>query len=146
MNTLSDTDEGKARPSVWPVYVAAGIVGVIGLSFLYFGICFGLANEDNGVEALAFGVLFGLTGALGFAAAWGLFRLRPWAWWWVVLSSSVVVGSCLIGLFGLVVFPHTRLAIGARDSSFLLILAVPLLWILVTHQDLFFPPKPEGKE
>ena len=26
MNTLSDTDEGRARPSVWPVYVMAAEV------------------------------------------------------------------------------------------------------------------------
>ena len=148
MNTLGDTDEGRARPSVWPVYVAAGMVGVDGLLFLFFGIWGGLANQDNDVEALAFGVLFGLTGALGVAAAWGLFRLRPWAWWWGVASSSVVVGSCLLALLGLVVPWHTRLDEVASGLSFWLILAVPLvlLWILVTHQHLFFPPKPEGEE
>ena len=34
MNTLRDTDEGRARPLVWPVYVAAGVVLIVGLVFL----------------------------------------------------------------------------------------------------------------
>ncbi len=146
MNTLRDTDEGSARPSVWPVYVAAVMVGVVGLLCLLSGIWVGLASQYNNVEELAFEVLFGLVGALGVLVAWGLFRLRPWAWWWAEAGSSVVVGSCLITLFGLVVLPHTRLAKGADALSSSLILAVPLLWILVRHQHWFFPPKPADEE
>jgi len=29
MNTLSDTDEGKARPSIWPVYVWAVVLAIV---------------------------------------------------------------------------------------------------------------------
>ena len=36
MNTFSDTDEGRARPSVWPVYLAAGVVGVFALAVFFF--------------------------------------------------------------------------------------------------------------
>ena len=36
MNTLRDTDERRARPSVWPVYVAAGVIGVVSLGVLFF--------------------------------------------------------------------------------------------------------------
>lgn len=35
MNTLRDTDEGKARPSVWPVYLTAGVIGYVTLSHLH---------------------------------------------------------------------------------------------------------------
>ena len=35
MNTLSDTDEGKGKPSVWVVYVACGCIAVI-LLFCFF--------------------------------------------------------------------------------------------------------------
>ena len=146
MKPLRDTDERRPRPSVWPVYVVAGAVGVVGLSSLFIGIWGGLANEDNG--GAEFGVFFQLVGALELVVAWGLFRLRPWAWWCVVLSIFVLIWWPLcVGLFMFVVFPDvvrdTRMGEGFVAS---LVVAVPLLWALVTRQQLFFPLKPEGEE
>ena len=154
MSTPRDTDESRSKPSVWPVYVAAGMVGVIGLNVLSLGILGGLVSQDTDVEGLAGGVLSGLAGALGalgvlgVLVAWGLFRLRPWAWWCVVLSIFVLIWWPLcVGLFMFVVFPDvvrdTRMGEGFVAS---LVVAVPLLWALVTRQQLFFPLKPEGEE
>jgi len=135
MNTLSDTDEGRARPSVWPVYVAAAVVGVVGLTLLGIGIWFGLANEDNGMVAL--GVLHGLLGGLGVVAAWGLFRLRLWAWW------CAVVWTIPAAFTGFIAFDEEANIIHYIPWETIWLL---LVWPLVARRHLFFPPKPEGEE
>ncbi len=67
MSTLGDTDEGKAKPSVWPVYLVAVTIGVGSLSLFHVAGGFG-------IDVVVM-MLFGL------AISWGLVRLRPWAWW-----------------------------------------------------------------
>ena len=154
MNTLSDTDEGKARPSVWPVYVTSGIIGIIGAALLcasFIGVPTTHPEEPWGlVFAL---VCMGLMGAFGLVIAVGTSLLRPWAW------PVATVWGYLFGLsaLGFLVF-HARDSLRTSDKFFLelgevlgntpvpLVLSAFIVWSLSTRRRLFFPPKPDGEE
>ena len=97
MNTHRDTDKRKARPSVWPVYVAAvvlvpvgvfiGLVGVAPFMMTVFaGGVFGGGAEDLAILS-AFGLIAAM-GPLGLAAAVGLSGLRPWGWWCTAIFAG----------------------------------------------------------
>ena len=129
MNTLSDTDEGRARPSVWPLYVAAAVLLISGAWTVY-----------SSIDILGMYMLVAVWGLIGLLAAFGLMALRPWGWWlaavWVVALIGFAVRSTIpqyMQVYG-VVPPWVPPAI------------VLLAWPLATRRQLFFPPKPEGEE
>ena len=70
MNTLSDTDERRARPSVWPVYVAAAIIGLVSLCHLTRELRMMLIGAPlfDGDSEIGF-IMYALFGAM---TAWGL--------------------------------------------------------------------------
>ena len=162
MDTLRDTDEGRARPSVWPVYVAAVVVGVVSLPYL-------LALPPPIIPI----------GLFGFVTIWGLSWLRPWGWWCAVVWTSIFtvgyllsVRICLaasasdvpleeLGILGEILTTATWVAIlvfveplnGFGEAVFFvflgplgLITIALLTWVLATRRQLFFPPKQEGEE
>ena len=153
MNTLRDTDEGRARPSVWPVYLAAAVVLVISLAALTMLVLQWLDSpvqpRDIPLALLSVSPAAGF-GLFGLLTVVGLVLVRPWGWWcgvaWTAMFFSngltwyVVVGlgftlDCREALVYLIVF-----ALLGLPSLGLLI------WPLVTRRRLFFPPKPEGEE
>ena len=82
MNTLRDTSEGKASPSVWPVSVVAVVLGSLGLLggvlgvlfFLFFGLL-------PAIEWWPLFLFLVLVGAFDIVVTYGLLRLRRWGWW-----------------------------------------------------------------
>ncbi len=147
MNTLGDTDERKARPSVWPVYVAAGVLLVASLLGLFLA------------PSVLFGRIFGLFGVFAGIA---LVRLRPWGWWCGILFAGIWIPVLGMDLFAMILFrlwavhepPHPGY-ISATHPGFIsatvftaadLAVAVLVLVVLVARRQLFFPPKPEREE
>ncbi len=175
MNTPKDTDEGRARPSVWPVYVAAIAVLIVGLVFLAVALDVYVLKATTpeyrwGIEG------FGPWSWLYAAAAYGLFgvvtaigmlRLRRWAWWcaavfvarWIAYESAPVwfgrwfpewfaEGPC-VWFYSCGVLPDGVLpdsAGGIAITAPCLVVAVLIVVVLVTRRRLFFPPKPAGAE
>ena len=157
MNTLSDTDEGKVSPSVWPVYVAA--VVIVGCGAVWVYVCFlwvldfpSVPPEKTWIHVFLV-VYMGLCGAFSLVAAVGTSLLRPWAW------RLATVWGYLIGLSGLAFLLHVaHETLITPDKSFLepdevldkiivpLALGVFVVWAIATRRQLFFPPKPEGEE
>jgi len=162
MNTLSDTDERGARASVWPVYVAAGVLVAIaahvnlpwvtsancGCSELRMAPieCFlnWLALYEQWMPSIVWGLL-------GFVAACGLVCLRPW-WWCAVLFAVTYTAWGGLGLYDAIVVSvfAPELAWPAADYiteiTPFLVAAVLLMVVLATRRRLFFPPKQEGEE
>ena len=165
MNVLRDTDESRAKPSVWPVYVAAIAVLIVGLVFLTVAVAVYVLKVTTpeyrwGIEG------FGPWSWLYAAAAYGLFgvvtaigmlRLRPWGWWcgavfvarWIVYEYAPVwferwlprwlpEGPCM--WFN----PCGDSYIATLAPCFVVTMLIVV--ILATHRQLFFPPKPEGEE
>ena len=146
MNTPSDTDQGGARPSVWPVYVMCAVIGLFGLA--------GIASPWIEREPPTAGLLWPSDGLLqyvgyvGFLTVWGVFgivaavgavRFRPWAWWcagaWILLYAVWRLATWPIAK------PISALMIGAC-----VVFVGLVLWLLATRRQLFFPPKQEGEE
>ena len=158
MNTLSETDEGKASPSVWPVYVAAGVVLIVGLSGLAmistWHSMLSRAEEAGVVMPAAFGLTLAHAafGLLGVVAAIGMLRLRGWGWFCGIVFAGVWTaqgGMSLLGMLTLVPFEKPELAPAKGTVAFVAVapvLAILLIVILATRRQLFFPPKPEGEE
>ncbi len=170
MTTLSDTDEGRARPSVWPVYVAAGVVLIAGVWILVASGIVLLALITVGLEQPRpvpawFGGLYVLAstayGLFGVITAIGMIRLRPWAWWcalawlWVFISSGFLVLADAAFVAGSYMDDFPMFPADARRDAELtfslggpvwLITVVLLIWTLSTRRRLFFPPKPAGEE
>jgi len=171
MNTLSGTDEGRARPSVWPVYVIAAVVLIVNWGFLIMSIVLAWLGV-SGVEKLGlaiappFSTLFGPRGLfvyeffwfivaaaaefglIGVLAGVGLTLGRRWGWWCGVLWASMLA-ECL----GWHVLTYLESSGDQRVLGDLTTLIIPgvvllalLIWTLVTRRRLFFPPKPEGEE
>ncbi len=157
MNTLRDTDEGRARPSVWPVYLVAAIIGLHGLSFLGSVVLFPLiayiAKEaapqasPEVLRALKFHIA--ITAYVPFFAVYGVFsvlttvgalRLRPWSWWCGVVWTVLYAVYCI----------WITMALPVRSPAWTIALSVAqialLLWLLATRRQLFFPTRPQGEE
>ena len=130
MNTLRDTDEGRARPSVWPVYVAAGVLLISGAWTVY-----------SAIDILgALYLLPSVWGILGLLAAFGLLARRPWGWW-----SAAVWTVALIGFAVRSSIPQYMRVYGEVAPWAPPVIAL-LVWALATRRRLFFPPKPAGEE
>ena len=89
MNTLRVTDEGRARPSVWPVYVAAAVIGLVSLCHLtrelrMMLIGAPLFDRDSDM----FFIMYGLFGAM---TAWGLVKLQDWGWFCTAVWTMIFV-------------------------------------------------------
>ncbi len=148
MNTLGDTDEGRARPSVWPVYLVAAVAGLVGLGLLFRGLALlvwtvGLISGGHYAAMLRLGSPWELpffhlgVGVWGIIWALGLVRLRPWGWWCTAVFAAVCLAMFVQWL------PHGRPI--AWGASWLGLLAL-LVWVLASRRQLFFPPKQEGEE
>jgi len=149
MNTIGDTNEGKARPSVWPVYLAAA-------GLVYTSFCVIVSTIRIGPVAPG-----GWLGLLGFLTAWGLGRLRAWGWWCAVVWTSVF--TALFGLSAGGAILHLILdlhsnglsALSSVHPDFMLLwvylrlveltVIVLLVWVIATRRQLFFPPKQGGE-
>ncbi len=104
MNTLTDTDEGKARPSVWPVYLAIGAVVAISLLFGLTGLVHVVSSGKYGWwVSPAWAGFYAVYGLLGAVGAVGLTMLRPWGYWcavaWAVIGI-VTAGFLWLGWYG----------------------------------------------
>ena len=157
MNTLSDTDEGRARPSVWPVYVTSGIIAVVGalaVSVFFVVVLSFPTIPPEKTWAFVFGLAYmGLCGALSLVSAIGTILLRPWAWWLATVWGYLVGLSGFIGLLGgaheILFAPEKsplNLDEGLDKSLLLLALGAFVVWALKTRRRLFFPTKPDGEE
>ncbi len=151
MNTLRDTDEGRARPSVWPVYVMSAIIGLFSLSFtgwvwfvpwtarlpaeVYQHLHPASEEFHNLIQRFVpYALLFSLYGLFGIATAVGAVLLRSWAWWcavaWITLYATwyaYVIAN--LGTSGL--SPTTALITVAFYAL--------IIWPLATRRRLFFP-------
>ena len=159
MNTLGDTDEGRARPSVWPVYLVAAVIVAVGVWLIYLWLRPSdlppydprLYSRSERWAHLLVEVEFWAWVLLGFVAAVGLVGLRLWAWWCAVVFTA---GWALLG--GVDVLD--RITSGTRHTPYpspaevipfatarLVVLAL-LLVPLLTRRRLFFRTKQGRKE
>ncbi len=152
MNTLRDTDEGKARPSVWPVYVMCVLVGLYSLSAVGYPLVASsvvrLMSPPDVYQTLdphmqrwvdwhrwllPYVALLVVWGVFGIVAAVGAARFRPWAWWcvalWIVVFAGWWASRCVYLKSG-VAFACVGIAWTAL-----------IVWPLATRRRLFFPPK-----
>ena len=169
LNTLRDTNEPKARPSVWPVYVVAVVVLIVGgMPLLIFGQTLLSAEgiRELSAEAAFFAVVLAAVayGLFGVITAIGMMRLRPWAWScgrgffapWIVFGGLGLLGVIVDGLFLIVstFLPmperapprRTETLDGIAFDAVCLVVALLLVKVVTTRRQLFFPPKPEGEE
>ena len=155
MNTLSDTDEGRARPSVWPVYVAAAVIGLITLSRMIVAVPPLVADWVSFHLDMYLLILLSiclLWLLFGMLTCWGLVRLRMWAWWCAASWTFVYAYWDMVVLWEAQHSPpptHHPVSIG----PFILPVTAPaaaaiavIAWALATRWRLFFPPRPEGEE
>ncbi len=155
MNTLRDTDEGRARPSVWPVYVMSAVFGLQSLLIVAIAVCavweVQQPEESYWTGAQILGVsgktmvtgiacLFGLFGLFCIVAAVSASKLRPWAWWFFAVLSAV----CLPGIAWEMWHDYAEYSLQEIVVKGCLLFLV--LWPLVTRRQLFFSPKPEDGE
>ena len=137
MNMLTDTNERKASPSVWPVYVAVVVLLAMG-TFLILAFTEGLVNVRHWEPD---SLLWGVLGLAGLIAACGLVGLRQWAWWCAVVVTAVwtiLGGVYLLDMF----FSVDDIWVAAHWLLTGVLIAVPL----ATRRQLFFPPKQAGEE
>ncbi len=158
MNTLSDTDEGRARLSVWPVYVMSAIIGLFSLTFLSWmwfvpmmaqmpaeavqQLSPGAQNFQRLVQQLAsYAPVFSLYGLFGVATAVGVALVRRWAWWcavtWFALYTAWQVS--LVATVGI-----------SRTSPIAVLMTVAfyalIVWLLATRRRLFLATKAQREE
>ena len=99
MNTLSDTDESRARPSVWPVYLAIVAITLACGVIVPFVLVGGEYGWQKFPTLMAFGVASAL---LGLVAVGGLAMRRPWGWWcgvgWTSIFAAYVGWFAWVGL------------------------------------------------
>ena len=152
-----DTDEGGARPSVWPVYVTSGIMVMFGAVGLYM--CFMMVLELPTISPeetwthVFLVVYMGLYGAFGLVTAIGTSLLRPWAW-----RLATIFGG-LLGLSGFgFLFVRVYDTLLTSEKFFLeldevldktlvpLALGAFIVWVLETRRQLFFPRKQDDGE
>jgi len=150
MSTLRDTDEGKARPSVWPVYLAAVAVLIVGLAFIViaFHMCVMKPVDDyfhgETYPGPPWAVLYAMLayGHFGVIAAIGMLRVRPWAWWSAVVWTVIWIGLIMSTMYEYGLGNGEALLCGV----WVLCATSLIIWPLATRRRLFFPPKPEGEE
>ena len=161
MNTLSDTDEGRARPSVWPVYVAAVVILVVGLGLLYPVVdylSFMVVSEGSlgnfETSYLMPVLLYSSIGLFGCVTALGLVLLRSWGWWCAAVWAGIfAAGLVYLGL-GCLTSPGLLAIGGGAALLFFIVFVAPLglvaivqlIRLLETRRQLFFSTKPEGEE
>ena len=152
MNTLSDTDEGRARPyigPIWPVWIVCVVLLSLLMSVDFLAEAFGLIDDyyvkgpEEVLSPISLTSLISLVGlflgaALGWLAVWGVAKLRAWGWW----CAAIWIGGLLV---------RTLLLIrGSPWSLFgtvlLLNMYAILVWPLIAWRRLFFPPKAEGEK
>ncbi len=131
MNTPMDTDEGRPRPSVWPVYVATVLVAIYGVWDLGTAVLLLLTQAEVDVALATYALLRAVRGLFAVLAAVGLVLLRAWGWWCTVIyvAMFVVFASLLV-----VVEPH-QLGAYLWDMAVIAL----LVWPLATRRRLFFP-------
>ncbi len=154
MNTLRDTDEGRARLSVWPVYVMCVLVGLYSLAAVgYPMVASGVVRLMSPPDVyqtldphmqrwvdwhrllLPYVALLAVWGVFGIVAAIGAARFRPWAWWgvalWIVVFAGHWASRCVYLKSG-VAFACVGIAWTAL-----------IVWPLLTRRQLFFRAKSE---
>ena len=151
MNTLSDTDEGRARLSVWPVYVAAVIVGLVSL-YVSIWTAGDLMYNLKEIVGGQFESLFqAIGGPFGLLVAYGIARLRRWGWvcgWlWVPISAFLWVmwgweRGCVQAMNRAAGFPDQADIGGVIFAYVWLVAIVLLMCALLVRWQLFFPPRP----
>ncbi len=164
MNTLSDTDERPAKPSVWPVYVAIVVVLIAGLASIALGWVshrlLSIAEESGESWPGAFlrniWLAQATLGLLGVVAAIGMLRLRRWGWWCGIVFTGVWIAGNVLALLGMIFAAveraggHGPLATPQISTiAFIVVcfvVAVLLIVVLATRRRLFFPPKPAGEQ
>ena len=153
MNTLRDTDEGRARPSVWPVYLAAAIIGLVSL-FVPLVLILLLLRDDNAADLVftVFGVIGGplVMAPVAILASVGLIMLRLWGWvcgllWATVFAVTLGVGTVFETMDfindspqGLLTLDQVQ-TVSVSTTVGLAILAL-VVWPLATRYRLFYPP------
>ena len=150
MNTLSDTEEGRARPSVWPVYLAAVTITVAGLMYLLPQLVIltliPTVVEQSEYRAWIYIMFLAATGfgLFGVVTGIGMLRLRPWGWLcgvvfagvWAALHGMALLGMLIASLEG----QESAPAAGSVVLTALpLVVAVLLIVVLATRRRLFFP-------
>ena len=152
MNTLSDTDEGRAKPSVWPVYVAKVVLVAVGAGLVNSGLeGWTSYHLGTGADVLGRAGLQAALPVLGFVAIFGLAGLRAWGWWCAVVFTAglavlggwVLLSRIVLSSHGPDIAPITEVIVLPAVWPAVVVL---LTWILATRRGLFFPPKPEGEE
>ena len=155
MNTLRDTDKRRARPSVWPVYLAAAIIVAVGVWVIYpfIGpyVFFHPRTEWADLLRSPLGLVVAWV-LLGFVAAVGLVGLRPWARWYAALFAVTCTAWGGLGLSDAIVVSVFAPELAWPTADYIieitpwLAVAVLLVVVLVTRRQLFFPPKQESEE
>ena len=147
MNTLSDTDEGKARPSVWPVYVAAVTITILGLMCMAPQFRVLTAVEQYEFAAWIYTAFWAAAvfGLFGVVTGIGMLRLRPWGWLCGVVFAGVWAvhnGIALLVMTTAVSREGPELAPATNYVPFVavnLVAGILLIVILATRRRLFFP-------
>jgi len=138
-----------ARPSVWPVYVAAAVVVLISVPLVTSRAG---TYVSAGGQALYLRFLFQLLyGLFAVLTAVGMVLLRSWAWWCGVVFTAIwtVYMGALCGIVGTLLWPPRSgfaIMMGLFVVASWLGPTILLVAILTTRRQLFFPPKPEGEE
>jgi len=154
MNAPRDTDERKARPSVWPVYVAAGVIGLVSL-FLPLVLILLVLQDDSAADLVftVFGVMGGpvIMAPVAILASVGLVMLRPWGWLcgflWVTVSALTWGAGTVFGIMDLTHgFPHDPVQIMSVSTTAGLVALAAVIWPLATRYRLFYPPGGQKEE
>ncbi len=144
MNTPRDTDERRARPSVWPVYVVAALLGSLGLFSVAIGAVLLFFSPGHWRWGLGY---FVPVGVFDIVVAYGLLRLRRWGWWCgIVWLCYGVLCSLWIVLSKQYMLVDTGPPAPLSGIVIALLTAGLAVWILATRRQLFFPPKQAGRE
>ena len=142
MSMLGDTHEDEDKPSVWPVYVAAGVILAFSLCLSVFVImeirtCLWLASRDA-LDAIVWPMLvapFSLYALLGLLTTMGIVLRRDWGWMCGLLWTAL-----LALLFAFLLLTNAWWPEGVVVGT----VVVLLVWVLATRSRLFFLANGEG--
>ena len=133
MNRDREAQETRSRPSVWPVYLAAGVIVTLSL----------MVALIRPLASLLGIIPYLLWAASGLLAACGVTRLRAWGWRcavvWAVIGFGWLVFACTI------VLEHISAVSGFAWLGLALFLLFPALFLLVisalvVRRCVSFPP------